>query len=63
MQILLNEGDERFFAEHPNEHLRIRLHFRGEKIDGAGEPSRYVVVSRDADGRLVRRFQREGGQA
>jgi len=63
MQSLLNEGDERFFAEHPDEHARTRFFFRGEKIDGAGHASRYVRVTRDADGRLVRRFEQEGGGA
>ncbi len=62
LQALLDEGDRRFFATHPREGERRRFHFRGEQIDGAGEPSRYVVVTRDPDGRLLRRFEQNGGE-
>lgn len=56
MQYLLDTGEQRFFATHPSETERRRFYFRGERIDIDGEPGRYVVVSRDDDGRLVRRF-------
>ncbi len=58
-QVLLDEADAHWFQIHPDEHLRIRFYFLGEKIDGGGEPSRYVIVTRDASGRLVRRFLAE----
>lgn len=63
LQYLLDEGDDRFFNDHPAAMWRIRFHFPGERIDGTGEPTRYVVVSRQVDGTLVRRFQRDGGDA
>lgn len=63
MQTLLNEGDERFFADHPGEQHRIGFHFRGEHMDERGEPTRYIVVSRDDANRLVRRFRADGGEA
>lgn len=63
MQYLLDEGDERFFATHPNEVERRRLYFLGERVDDHRTPSRYVCVTRDPDGRLLRRFEPEGGQA
>ncbi len=56
LQYLLDEGDALFFARNPDEHQRIRFHFKGEQIDGAGEASRYVRVTRDVAGRLVRQF-------
>jgi hypothetical protein len=59
LQYLLDEGDERFFNDHPAETERIRFYFKGERIDG--DTSKYVVVTRQADGTLVRRFQRDGG--
>jgi hypothetical protein len=63
LQYLLDEGDAAFFNDHPATMWRIRFHFPGERIDGTGEPTRYVVVSRQVDGTLVRRFQRDGGDA
>jgi len=63
LQGLLDEGDLTFFHRHPDEHQRIRFYFRGEQIDGAGELTRYIIVSRQPDGTLTRRFQREGGAA
>ncbi len=63
LQGLLDEGDERFFATHPSEAERRRFYFRGEQILGGGEPGRYIIVSRDDTGRLVRRFVSDGGDA
>ncbi len=63
LQSLFDEGDAVFFAHHPDEHLRIRFYFRGERIDGGGEASRYVGVSPREDGRLERRFVPDGGGA
>ncbi len=62
MQHLLNEGDSTFFARHPDQHYRIRMHFRGETIDDSGEATRYIVVTQEA-GRLVRRFAGAGAMA
>jgi len=62
MQTLLNEGDRAFFDRNPGEGERRRPYFLGEKIDGAGEPVRYVIVSRDVAGRLLRRFEQEGAK-
>jgi hypothetical protein len=61
LQDVLNENDTFFFSHNPGARQRIRHRFAGERIDGTGEPARYVVVSRQADGTLVRRFQRDGG--
>lgn len=61
MQTLLNEADAHWFLLHPGEQHRERLYFRGERIDDHGQPTRYIIVSRDADGRLVRRFQPQEG--
>jgi len=58
IQTLLDEGDRAFFDRNPHERERRRLYFKGE-----AKPSRYVIVTRDAGRRLVRRFEREGGQA
>ncbi len=59
MQTLLNEGDRAFFDRNPSETERRRPYFLCEKIDGAGEPVRYVIVSRDVSRRLVRHFLAE----
>ncbi len=59
MQALLDEGDALFFATHPREGERRRFHFRGERIDGGGEATRTILVSRAIDGGLVRRFLAE----
>lgn len=59
LQGLLDEGDERFFATHPSAVERRRFYFRGERVDDHRTPSRYVIVSRDANGCLVRRFLAE----
>jgi len=56
LQYLLNEGDNLFFDRNPGERERRRPYFLGEKLDGAGEPVRHVIVTRDGDGRLCRRF-------
>jgi len=58
---LLDQGDARFFANNPLATERQRFYFKGEAITDATKPSRYVLVSRDADGRLVRRFLADGG--
>lgn len=63
LQYLLDQGDQRFFADHPGETERRRYYFRGERVDDRGEPSRYVLVTREADGRLTRRFQQGGATA
>jgi len=63
LQGLLDEGDEHFFATHPSAVERRRFYFRGERVDDHRTPSRYVIVSLDADGRLERRFEQEGGGA
>lgn len=56
MQYLLDEGDLFWFTRNPDQTTRRRFHFRGEAITGEAKPMRHVVVSLDADGRLVRRF-------
>lgn len=61
LQALLDEGDQRFFANNPDQTERRRFYFRGEQVLGGGKTSRYIIVSRDADGRLVRRFLADGG--
>ncbi len=58
LQHLLDEGDLLWFERHPGEPTRTRMHFKDERIEGDGEPSRYVVVTREGD-RLVRRFVAE----
>jgi len=63
LQYLLNEGDNLFFDRNPSERERRRPYFLGEAITGEAKPTRYVIVSRDADGRLERRFEQEGGGA
>lgn len=63
MQTLLNEGDHAFFDRKPSETERRRLYFKGEAITGEAKPSRYVIVKRQEDGTLVRRFEQVGGQA
>ncbi len=63
MQHLLDEGDTLFFANNPAQTERRRFYFKDERIDDHGEPTRYVTVSRDDSGRLIRRFEQEGGQA
>ncbi len=63
LQSLLDEGDCLFFLNHPSETTRRRFYFRGEHVDELGEPTRYILVERDGDGRLLRRFERDGGQA
>ncbi len=64
MQHLLDEGDALFFVGHPGETERTRFYFRGERIDGGGSPTRYIVVTRQPDGTLVRRYHAgEGAMA
>jgi len=63
LQYLLNEGDNLFFDRNPGERERRRPYFLGEAITGEAKPTRRVVVSRDPDGRLVRRFLTDGGTA
>ncbi len=58
-QVLLDEADTYWFARHPDEPSRIRMYFRGERVDDHRTPTRHVVVSRDANGRLTRRFLAE----
>jgi len=62
MQNLLDEGDQRFFADHPGE-TRRRFYFLHERMDDHGKATRYIRVFRQADGTLVRHFERDGGQA
>ncbi len=62
MQTLLNEADTHWFLLHPGEQHRERLYFRGERVDDHGQPTRYIIVSRDPDGRLLRRFEQNGGE-
>lgn len=59
LQHLLDEGDENHFARHPDEQYRIRFYFQGEHMDDRGEPTRYLIVTRQPDGTLTRRWQRE----
>lgn len=59
LQYLLDQGDPLFFANNPHERARRRMYFLGERIDGPGEPTRYVIVSGAVDGGLVRRFLAE----
>jgi len=63
LQYLLDQGDQRFFADHPRETERRRLYFRGERVDDRGESTRYIRVFRQPDGSLVRRFLPDGGDA
>ncbi len=63
LQCLLDQGDQRFFADHPTETERVRLYFKAEAITGGGEPSRYITVRIAIDGGLVRRFQPQEGDA
>jgi len=63
LQYLLDQGDQRFFADHPRETERRRLYFKGERVDDHGDPTRYIRVFRQADGSVLRRFEQEGGQA
>lgn len=63
MQTLLNEADAHWFLLHPGEQHRERLYFRGEQVLGGEEPARHVVVSHADDGRLMRRFLPDGGDA
>ncbi len=60
LQYLLNEGDNLFFDRNPSERERRRPYFKGETITGEAKPTRRVVVSRNPDGRLLRRFEAEG---
>jgi len=62
LQYLLDQGDALFFANNPHERARRRMYFRGERVEGAGEASRYVLVRRDVAGRLVRYFEQDGGE-
>lgn len=62
MQKLLDEGDQRFFADHPGE-TRRRFYFLHERMDDHGKATRYILVECDGDSRLLRRFERDGGQA
>lgn len=61
LQFLLDDGDAHFFDGHPTETERIRFYFKGERIDG--DTSKYVVVTRQADGTLIRRFVSDCGDA
>ncbi len=63
LQPLLDEGDCLFFLNHPSETTRRRFYFRGEHVDDQGEPTRYIIVERDGNGRLLRRFEPNRGEA
>jgi len=60
LQQALDDGDRYFFDPHPDQQHRLRLAFPGEHIEGGGELTRYVVVTRLPDGTLTRRYQRNG---
>jgi len=62
VQHLLDEADTAWFERYPGEQYRIRMHFRGERLEGDAENSRHVRVEREG-ARLVRRFTREGATA
>ncbi len=62
LQSLLDDRDQRFFADHPDEQHRIRFYFLGERIEDEDDHGRHVIVTLQPDGTLTRRLQQGSGQ-
>lgn len=62
-QVLLDEADQHWFTRHLDETSRIRMYFLGERVEADIQRARYVIVTRQPDGSLTRRYQRDGGAA